>query len=88
MRTSMIGYHWRPKSALDRQRERLRRAMPRLTTADAAKVAKAEELGRRSGLGDYHYLPHLDFDTSGEWLAWLSGWRAGQAELREMRDRL
>ena len=42
-----------------------------------------EGIGFRDGRYDRHCLPALQFRRSEDWLAWLHGWRVGQAELRQ-----
>jgi len=44
------------------------------------KVASPYEVGRRAGLADVSYLPHLSFQTAAEWIEFYLGWQAGKAE--------
>ena len=48
-----------------------------------APVVSPERRGYRMGLANLHYAPQLDYPTSEDWIAWLKGWRKGQAEYRK-----
>jgi len=41
--------------------------------------ALAEEHGRADGLADKHYVPKRNYHKPECWIAWLKGWREGQA---------
>lgn len=44
-----------------------------------------EDRGYHDGCHNLHYLPTLDYRRPEDWLAWLRGWRTGQAELATER---
>lgn len=53
----------------------------RVTTFDDSRFGDAFDIGFNRGLADQHYESRT-FRTGSEYVAWLAGWRAGQAELR------
>jgi ribosome modulation factor len=57
---------------------------PRITDLKA-RLEFARDVGYYRGLSDKHEEPR-NFETGPEWLSWLAGWRAGQAELKAQRD--
>ena len=69
--------HWKRRASSLACAQQVRRRRPALSP-----IERAEVIGYRDGRGDIHYLPRLNFSTGDEWLAWLKGWRRGQAELR------
>jgi len=46
---------------------------------------KPENRGFHDGYHDLHYIPTLNYGSREDWLAWLEGWRQGQAELKAAR---
>ena len=49
-------------------------------------LRRAEAIGYVDGFSDRHSVDRK-FRFGLEWIAWLKGWRAGQAELRRQRAR-
>lgn len=46
---------------------------------------RAYQDGHHAGLNDVHFCKYI-YQTGEEWSAWLDGWRAGQKELRAIRN--
>jgi ribosome modulation factor len=45
------------------------------------RLERAEDLGYSRGYNDVHHEVHT-FETGAEYIAWLRGWRKGQAALK------
>lgn len=56
-------------------------AAGRAARASLRKMRQAEIEGHERGRLDIHFTP-ANYRTREEWLAWLAGWRRGQAELK------
>jgi hypothetical protein len=63
---------------------KLQRQLERRARQPAATAAQAAEAhGLTHGSLNLHHIPWLNFQTPEEWIAWLNGWRRGQARRNE-----